>query len=385
MLELAALEDHIVQNPFMAVGHVKPGAFRILTLRAILFGLNFTTRHIFNRGVLSGVKSIHFARWVFIDDKRRMFFASNYDGSMESYMDDFIDKVAWGLNLVFSNGVGYPKTNWLDLRRRQARARLQGLPARAPGADARLVLRLRRPDGAEHRAERADPRRACATATSRSGCSRCDARARRRPGALRPRLRRPEVGGVPAAEGRGRGRRAALARRGERDDGRGSPAGARAQRRVHELRARAAGAAGGRGGDVLERVRRRDDDAAPDARPRRRRRERAGAVGLGRPGRARRRGAAPLREGRRGHRGARADAAGVLARQAARHRRSRRLRAVRLPRRDLAAVRRGARQERPAPRRPSAPASSCTATRTSTARRSTSPCSGTAATSSSAS
>ena len=113
VLELAALEDHIVQNPFMAVGHVKPGAFRILTLRAILFGLNFTTRHIFNRGVLSGVKTIHFARWVFIDDKRRMFFASNYDGSMESYMDDFIDKVAWGLNLVFSNGVGYPKTHWL--------------------------------------------------------------------------------------------------------------------------------------------------------------------------------------------------------------------------------------------------------------------------------
>jgi hypothetical protein len=30
-------------------------------------------------------------------------------------MDDFIDKVAWGLNAVFSNGVGYPKTNWLIL------------------------------------------------------------------------------------------------------------------------------------------------------------------------------------------------------------------------------------------------------------------------------
>jgi hypothetical protein len=35
-----------------------------------------------------------------------MLFASNYDGSLESYMDDFINKVAWGLNLVFSNGVG---------------------------------------------------------------------------------------------------------------------------------------------------------------------------------------------------------------------------------------------------------------------------------------
>jgi hypothetical protein len=28
-------------------------------------------------------------------------------------MDDFIDKVSWGLNAVFSNGVDYPRTNWL--------------------------------------------------------------------------------------------------------------------------------------------------------------------------------------------------------------------------------------------------------------------------------
>ena len=40
-------------------------------------------------------------------------FCSNYDGSLESYMDDFINKVAFGLNVVFSNGIGYPKTNWL--------------------------------------------------------------------------------------------------------------------------------------------------------------------------------------------------------------------------------------------------------------------------------
>jgi hypothetical protein len=28
-------------------------------------------------------------------------------------MDDFINKVAWGLNLLFSNGIGYPRTDWL--------------------------------------------------------------------------------------------------------------------------------------------------------------------------------------------------------------------------------------------------------------------------------
>jgi hypothetical protein len=44
-----------------------------------------------------------------------LLFVSNYDGSLESYMDDFINKVAFGLNVVFTNGVGYPRTRWLVL------------------------------------------------------------------------------------------------------------------------------------------------------------------------------------------------------------------------------------------------------------------------------
>jgi hypothetical protein len=111
--ELAALEDHLVHNPFTALGHVKPSKFRRATLNVIMFYLAYAARHAFANGNLAGVKTIHFARWVFIDDRRRMFFASNYDGSLESYMDDFIDKLAWGLNLVFSNGVGYPRARWL--------------------------------------------------------------------------------------------------------------------------------------------------------------------------------------------------------------------------------------------------------------------------------
>jgi hypothetical protein len=61
------------------------------------------------------VTTIHFARWVFLDGKKRVIFASNYDGSLESYMDDFINKVSFGLNVVFSNGIAYPRTNWLLL------------------------------------------------------------------------------------------------------------------------------------------------------------------------------------------------------------------------------------------------------------------------------
>jgi hypothetical protein len=113
--QLATLEDHDVTNQFSAFGSVKPGLFRRWTLAYILWIINYTTRHIFNRGRLARVSTIHFARWVFLDDKKRLFFASNYDGSLDSYMDDFVDKVAFGLNVVFSNGIGYPTTNWLIL------------------------------------------------------------------------------------------------------------------------------------------------------------------------------------------------------------------------------------------------------------------------------
>jgi hypothetical protein len=112
---LAAQEDHGVQNPFTSAGFLKPGLFRRFTASVVLFGTNFLTRHVFNHANLIGVKTIHSARWLFVDDKRRVIFASNYDGSLESYMDDFIDKIAWGLNATFSNGVDYPRTNWLIL------------------------------------------------------------------------------------------------------------------------------------------------------------------------------------------------------------------------------------------------------------------------------
>ncbi len=110
---LSSLEDHQITNQFSAFGTVKPQPFRRYTVRFLLWLLDYSARHVYNQGFLTRVQTIHFARWVLLDDNRRLFFASNYDGSLESYMDDFINKVAWGLNLVFSNGVGYPSTKWL--------------------------------------------------------------------------------------------------------------------------------------------------------------------------------------------------------------------------------------------------------------------------------
>ncbi len=113
--ELASLEDRDLVNPFTGFGSGKPGWFRAGTLVFLLFALNFAVRVLYARGRLARIGTIHFARWVFLDGRRRLLFASNYDRSLETYADDFVNKVAFGINLVFSNGIGYPRTRFLIL------------------------------------------------------------------------------------------------------------------------------------------------------------------------------------------------------------------------------------------------------------------------------
>jgi hypothetical protein len=113
--ELASIEDHDVSNQFSAMGSLKPGLVRLWTTRFVLLAIDYAARHVYTRGRLARVRTILFARWTFIDGTKRILFASNYDGSLESYMDDFINKVGFGLNVVFSNGIGYPRTRWLVL------------------------------------------------------------------------------------------------------------------------------------------------------------------------------------------------------------------------------------------------------------------------------
>jgi hypothetical protein len=110
---IAIGEDRDVTNPFSAIGSLKPGWFRLAITVVALRLVGLSAILLYNRGRLARVSTIHFARWVLLDGNRRVFFASNYDGSLESYMDDFINKVAFGLNLVFSNGIAYPPTDYL--------------------------------------------------------------------------------------------------------------------------------------------------------------------------------------------------------------------------------------------------------------------------------
>ena len=112
---LARIEDVDLTNQFTALGSLKPGLVRRWVTRFVLLVIDWFARHVYTRGRLARVRTIHFARWVSLDGGQRVAFLSNYDGSLESYMDDFINKVGFGLNLVFSNGIGYPRARWLFL------------------------------------------------------------------------------------------------------------------------------------------------------------------------------------------------------------------------------------------------------------------------------
>jgi hypothetical protein len=111
--ELASYEDFVTQNPFAVVGFVRPGLLRLVTMRAVMAATDYGVRHVYNHADLAGIKTIHFARWVPLDGWRRMTFASNYDGAVEAYNDDFIDQVWWGLNATFGNAAAYPPTRWV--------------------------------------------------------------------------------------------------------------------------------------------------------------------------------------------------------------------------------------------------------------------------------
>lgn len=66
-------------------------------------------------GSLAGVTTIHYGRWLMVDNNKRMLFQSKFDGSWENYMGDFADKVSWGLDAIWGNCTGYPSAGMKDL------------------------------------------------------------------------------------------------------------------------------------------------------------------------------------------------------------------------------------------------------------------------------
>ena len=108
-------EDREFQNHMTAVSTLKAGRFRRLLLRLAFYLISISATHIFRPGFLSTIGTIHFARWVRIPGTDRLVFFSNYGGSWESYLEDFITKASAGLTGVWSNAIGFPSAKFLFL------------------------------------------------------------------------------------------------------------------------------------------------------------------------------------------------------------------------------------------------------------------------------
>jgi Dyp-type peroxidase family len=110
-----ASENHpgFAQNHIMAIGDLKPGLFRRLVHAFALWGIGATVGFFFRPGFVLNMGTIHYARWWHLPGTDKAVFFSNYNGSWDSYLEDFITRARWGQTAAWSNWVGFPKTRFL--------------------------------------------------------------------------------------------------------------------------------------------------------------------------------------------------------------------------------------------------------------------------------
>lgn len=136
MEQLMALENFrdVAQNHLSAQSRLKPGWVRYWTLCLALWVVAEVTRLQSAPGFLNKIGTIHFARWYLVPGTNRLVFLSNYDGSWQSYLEDFIARLRQGLSSLWSNTCDFPRTNNLvnggagDGARFKRWARCQQLP-----------------------------------------------------------------------------------------------------------------------------------------------------------------------------------------------------------------------------------------------------------------
>jgi hypothetical protein len=113
--QLAQIEDKsvVVQNQMTIVSPIKPQWFQRVLLKLVLQAAQ--RRPQTKPGTLNGISTIHFARWVIIDNGQNLLFESNYDGSWENYIDDFVDLASAGMNSIWGSAIDFPTGGCRDI------------------------------------------------------------------------------------------------------------------------------------------------------------------------------------------------------------------------------------------------------------------------------
>jgi hypothetical protein len=137
MQACAQMEDRlsggiILPNQMTTLSPIK-SEFHKLILSVVLWLVNLTGQT--SRGRLIGITSIHFARWVIVDkgilnDSRTSYliFESNYRGSWDGYLNDFVYKTLIPMNLIWGNLQGFPVKGCQDMEIFKQHQRLRQFP-----------------------------------------------------------------------------------------------------------------------------------------------------------------------------------------------------------------------------------------------------------------
>jgi hypothetical protein len=120
-------EDVVVQNQLTLVTVITPANDR--RVRAVMAGIDAYARRLAPPGSLMGISTIHFVRWFVLDDGRRLMMVSDYDGSWESYIDEFAEMILSGLDAIWETSFGYPPDGARDLPAFKRFLRLHQVPS----------------------------------------------------------------------------------------------------------------------------------------------------------------------------------------------------------------------------------------------------------------
>lgn len=104
-------ERHSIYNHVTGYSILKPDRmpWRQGRTRLVLLLLNLFYRTFFSKGKLASIPSIHFAQWRLVDD--HVVFLTNYDGSADSYLDDFFNSLAQGVAFIWYDTQAFPRTS----------------------------------------------------------------------------------------------------------------------------------------------------------------------------------------------------------------------------------------------------------------------------------
>jgi cytochrome P450/deferrochelatase/peroxidase EfeB len=103
------------QNHIIAVMPFKRGLVRRLSFAFTMWGIKQSVTYWFRPGFVVSMGTIHKARWFRVPGTNQFVFLSNFDGSWESYLEDFITRAHEGQSAAWSHGAGFPPTRFLIL------------------------------------------------------------------------------------------------------------------------------------------------------------------------------------------------------------------------------------------------------------------------------